>query len=89
LALVDLAIVGALNRDPLQIVAHSAATIANAHQTGSGVVVRKLESLPPVTFPMGVRGPADATRGHVAGASAGRSGADPVRGVVALPVAGA
>jgi tetratricopeptide (TPR) repeat protein len=46
-ALVDLAIVGALNRDPLQIVAHAAAAIDNAHQTGSGVVIRKLESLRP------------------------------------------
>jgi len=47
IALVDLAIVGALNRDPLQIVTHASAAVDNAHQTGSGVVIRKLESLRP------------------------------------------
>jgi hypothetical protein len=46
-AFVGLAIVGALKRDSLQIVAPAAAAIDNAHQTGSGVVIREMESLRP------------------------------------------
>lgn len=46
-ALVDLAIVGALRRDPLQLVTHGTAALEIARQTRSGVVIRKLRSLRP------------------------------------------
>ncbi|MFI6761143.1 helix-turn-helix domain-containing protein [Micromonospora sp. NPDC050417] len=45
--LVDLAAVGALHRDPLQLVTHGTAALDIARQTRSGVVVRKLCSLLP------------------------------------------
>ena len=46
-ALVDLATVGALRRDPLQIVTHATAALDLAQRTHSGVVIRKLRSLRP------------------------------------------
>lgn len=46
-ALVDLAIVGALKRDPVQIVTHASAALDNVHQNSSGVVIRKLHGLRP------------------------------------------
>ncbi len=44
---VDLAIAGAIRRDPVRVVAHGAAAVDHALQTGSGVVTRKLLGLRP------------------------------------------